>query len=145
MQVLDTGGSGANLLPLGQPPVLQRLSLHPDDDQVRHAAWPQILAPGNLLGVVLVLGVGQLLHVLAVPLLHHVQEVAYPGPALDHSEAPGLTPGVGRGPVGRLQQGLHLRPGHFGPRQVLREYRPPGLDQMQGCLQLCWFKVAASS
>ena len=47
------------------------------------------------------------------------------------------------------------RPGHLGPRQVPRENRPPGLDQMQGsvhgerrilvCLQLCWIKITANS
>ena len=135
LEVLDTARAGADLLPLRQPPVLQRLPRHADDDEVRHAAWPQVLTPGDLLGVVVVLLGGDLLHVLAVPLLHQVQEPADPGPALDHRVAPGLAPGVGRSPVGRLQQSLDLVPGQLLPRQILGEHGPPGPDQAEGRLR----------
>ena len=85
VQVLNTGGHGTNFLPLWQLLVLQSLSLHPNHDEVGDLARPSVPDVGDLLGVVVVLLVGDLLLVVAVPVLDHVQVVIDPISSLDHN------------------------------------------------------------
>ena len=52
---------------------------------MRDSAWPSVPDVGDLLGVVVELLVGDLLLVVAVPVLDHVQVVIDPISPLDHN------------------------------------------------------------